>query len=93
MRRKVKLIYEIISEISRASKTLTTDLELTSDHDNCGLDISERCSWPREDALQANEDYLFFDYIYSTSYDTTPKRYITSLAITRDSFHSTAEDT
>jgi hypothetical protein len=46
-------------------------------------------------AFEADEGYLFFDHIYSTSYDTTPKRYLTSFAITRDFFHSffgTAED-
>lgn len=94
MRRKVQLIYQIIGDIARA-ETVTTAPELTSDHENGRPDASDRCGRPRASALQADGGYLFFDHIYSTSYDTTPKRYLTSFAVTRDFFHSffgTAED-
>jgi hypothetical protein len=94
MRRKVQLIYQIIGDIARA-ETVTTAPELTSDHENGRPDASDRCGRPRASALQADEGFLFFDHIYSTSYDTTPKRYLTSFAVTRDFFHSffgTAED-
>jgi hypothetical protein len=94
MRRKVKLINEIIGDIARVEAVITTP-ELTSAYDNCRPDISDRCGRPRVGALQSDEDYLFFDHIYSTSYDTTPRQYLTSFAITRDFFHSffgTAED-
>jgi Protein of unknown function (DUF3723) len=94
MKRKVKLIYELIGDIAYA-ETVTNIPELTSNHENRRPDISDRCGRPRVSVLQADEGYLFFDHIYSTSYDTSPKRYLTSFAITRDFFHSffgTAED-
>jgi len=94
MRRKVELIYEIIGDIPRV-ETVKGKPELTSDHYNYRPDISDRCGRPRASALEADEGYLFIDHIYSTSYDTTPKRYLTSFAITRDFFHSffgTAKD-
>jgi hypothetical protein len=102
-RRKVQLIYQIIGDLE-CGETMTAAPELTSDHENgrpdisdkCGRpDISYRCGRPHDSALQADEGCLFFDYIYSTSYDTAPKRYLTSFAVTRDFFHSffgTAED-
>jgi hypothetical protein len=74
---------------------VTTTPKLTSNHDNYRLDISDRCGQPRTSALEADKGYLFFDHIYSTSYNTTPKRYVTSFAITQDFFHSffgTTED-
>lgn len=49
--RKTKLIYEIIDEISRV-KTLMTIFELTSDHDNYKLDISDRCDRSRITVLK-----------------------------------------
>ncbi|KAH8586641.1 hypothetical protein B0O99DRAFT_695313 [Bisporella sp. PMI_857] len=94
MRRKVKLIYEIIGDIARV-EAKTTSLELTSDHENRRSDISDKCSRPCLSVFQADECYLFFDSIYSTLYDTTPRRYFTSFAITRDffqSFFGTAEN-
>jgi hypothetical protein len=77
----------IISKIAHV-KTVTITPKLTSDHDNCKPDILDRCSLPRTSALKADEGYLFFNYIYLTLYNTTPKRYLTSFAITQDFFHS-----
>jgi hypothetical protein len=94
MKRKAKLIQQIIGDIAHV-ETITTAPELTSDRENGRPDISDRCGRPRASAFQADEGYLFFDHIYSTSYDTAPKRYLTSFAVTRDFFHSffgTAED-
>jgi len=102
-RRKVQLIYQIIGD-PECGETMTAAPELTSDRENgrpdisdkCGRpDISYRCGRPHSSALQADEGCIFFDHIYSTSYDIAPKRYLTSFAITRDFFHSffgTAED-
>ena len=93
-RRKVQLIYQIIGD-PECPEAVTIAPELTSDHDNCRPELSDRCGMPRTSALLADKSFLFFDHIYSTSYDTTPKRYLTSFAITRDFFHSffgTAED-
>ncbi|PVH69165.1 hypothetical protein DL98DRAFT_541837 [Cadophora sp. DSE1049] len=59
------------------------------------IKLSDKCGRPRTSALLVDEGFLFFDHIYSTLYDTTPKRYLTSFAITRDFFHSffgTTED-
>lgn len=92
--RKVQLIYQIIGD-PEYPEAVTIAPELTSDHDNCRPELSDRCGRPRTSALLADEGFLFFDHIYSTSYDTTPKRYLTSFAVTRDFFHSffgTAED-
>lgn len=69
----MELIYEIIGDIPRV-ETVKGKPELTSDHENCRPDISDRCGRPRASALEADEGYLFIDYIYSTSYDTTLKR-------------------
>ncbi|KAF4630047.1 hypothetical protein G7Y89_g8099 [Cudoniella acicularis] len=102
-RRKVQLIYQIIGDLE-CGETMTAAPELTSDREDGRPDISDKYSRPdisyrygrpHDSALQADEGCLFFDYIYLTSYDTTPKRYLTSFAITRDFFHSffgTAKD-
>ena len=94
MHRKARLIYEIIGEIARKENAAPTPA-LTSSHDNCRPDISDRCGRPRIKALEADEDYLFVDHIYSTSLDMMPRQYLTSFAVTRDFFHrffGTAED-
>ncbi|KAH8745416.1 hypothetical protein F5882DRAFT_111163 [Hyaloscypha sp. PMI_1271] len=90
----VQLMYQVLPHPEYPGATTTTP-ELTSDHDNGRPDIIDRCGRPRTSAFQADEGYLFFDHIYSTSYETTPKRHLTSFAVTRDFFHSffgTAED-
>jgi len=61
---------------------------LTSDHDDCGSNISDRCGRPRERSFQADEESLFLEHIYSTSYSTLPKRYLTSFAVKRDVFRA-----
>ena len=94
IKRKVKLIYEIISDIA-CVEPIAALPKLSSDYDNCRPDISDRCGRLRVSALRADESYLFFDYIYSFLYDITSKRYLILFAITRDFFHSffgTAED-
>jgi hypothetical protein len=85
--RKVNMIYGIIGQISSV-ETLSVPPELTSDHENCRLNLSERSGRPRMSTLQMNEDNLFFDHIYSTLYDAVPKRFLTSFAITRNLFHN-----
>ena len=88
------MCYSLIGEFP-VLENLTASPELTSDHENSRPTLSDRCGRPRTSALQMDEANLFFDYIYSTSYDTTPKRYLTSFAITRDiflNFFGDAED-
>lgn len=93
-RRKVQLIYQIIGN-PECGETMTAAPELTSNRENGRPDISYKCGRPHSNALQADEGCLFFNHIYSTSYNIAPKRYLTSFAITRDFFHSffgTAKD-
>ncbi len=61
---------------------------LTSDYEGCGSDISDRCGRPWERSFQADEESLFLEHIYSTSYSTSPKRYLTSFAVKRDFFRA-----
>jgi hypothetical protein len=94
MRRKVRLIYEIISDDNEYLEPIVINPELTSDRNNYSSDILDkrgrldRSGRPHTSAFLSDEGNLFFDHIYSTSYDTAPKRYLTSFAITRDFFHS-----
>ena len=83
----MKLIYKIIGDIIRV-KVVTTTLELTLAYNNYRPDILDRYSRPRVSALKADKGYLFFNYIYSTLYDTIPRQYLTLFTITRDFFHS-----
>ena len=62
--------------------------ELTSDYDDCGFDIANRCGIPFEKSFLADRQYLFLQYLYSDSYSITPKRYLTSFDVKRDIFHS-----
>jgi hypothetical protein len=89
-RRTVQLIYQIIGdpEDPEDPEGVTTAPKLSSDHENIRPDLSDRHGIPRTSAYRADKSFLFFDHIYSTLYDTTPKRYLTSFAITRDFFHS-----
>ena len=72
----------------RQSPTTTKIPELTSDYDDCGWDIINRCGIPFEKAFLADRQYLFLNIIYSNSYSIIPKRYLTSFNIKRDFFHS-----
>ncbi len=88
------MVYAIIGDISRV-ETLSTLPELTSDSENCRPELSDRVGRPRASAFQTDEVNLFFDHIYSAQYDTTPQRYLTSFAITREffrNFFGTTED-
>jgi hypothetical protein len=87
MRRIVQLNCQLIGDVPYVERMKVTP-KLTSDHDDCGSDISDRCGRPRDHSFQADEESLFLDHIYSTSYSTLPKRYLTSFGIKRDFFHS-----
>lgn len=62
--------------------------ELTSDYDDCGFDIANRCGIPFEKSFLADRQYFFLKYLYSDSYSITPKHYLTSFDVKRDMFHS-----
>jgi hypothetical protein len=86
--RKSRLIYEILFCDAELREPLVCPVELTSDNDDSRSHIEDRRGRPRVRALLDDEDRLFFDNIYSTSYDKTAKRYLTSFAVTRDFFLS-----
>jgi len=87
MWRKVRLIYEIISDNNKHLKLIAINLELTLDYNNYRPDILDkrgrldRCSRPYISALLSDKGYLFFDHIYSTLYDMAPRRYLTLFTI------------
>ena len=87
MHQIVQVTCQLIGDVPPVKST-SGPPELTSDHNSCGSDISDRCGRPYDDSLAADEDKLFFDYIYEQSYDMRPKRYLTSFDIKRDFFHS-----
>jgi hypothetical protein len=86
---------QIMGDPECPNDRVTATLKLTSNHNNYRLELFDRCGVLRTSALLADKSFLFFDLIYSTLYNMTPKRYLTSFAITRDFFHSffgTAKD-
>lgn len=87
MRRIVQLNCQLIGDVSYVERMKVTS-ELTSDHDDCESDISDRCDRPRDHSFQADEESLFLNHIYSTFYSILFKRYLTSFGIKRDFFHS-----
>ena len=87
MRRIVQLNCQLMSDVPYAERMRVVP-ELTSDHDGCGPDTSDRCGRPYNRSLQADQESLFLDHIYFNSYSSIPKRYLTSFAVKRDFFHS-----
>jgi len=87
MRRIVQLNCQLIDNVSYVERMKVTS-ELTSDHDDCESNISDRCGRPRDHSFQADEKSLFLDHIYSLFYSILLKRYLTFFDIKRDFFHS-----
>ncbi len=87
MRQIVQLNCQLLGDVPYVETGRVTPA-LTSDHDDCGSNISDRCGRPRERSFQADEESLFLEHIYSTSYSTLPKRYLTSFAVKRDVFRA-----
>jgi len=83
---------KLLQDIPRRETSTTTPV-LTSDHDNSCRNLLYRCGIPCSTAFLDLEDKLFFDYVYSTSYETTTKRFLTSFAIRRDIFRGFFGDT
>ena len=63
-------------------------LKLTSDHDDCELNIFDRCNRSRDHSFQADEKSLFLNHIYSIFYSILLKCYLTFFDIKQDFFHS-----
>lgn len=87
MRRIIQLNCQLMRDVPYAERRKVAP-ELTSDYDDCGSDITDRCGRPHDHSFQADQESLFIDYICSASYNTTAKRYLTSFAVKRDIFHS-----
>jgi len=83
----VLLNCQLFSDVPYVKNELVAPV-LTSDYEGCGSDISDRCGRPWERSFQADEESLFLEHIYSTSYSTVPKRYLTSFAVKRDFFRA-----
>ena len=86
MGQKMQLIRHVLDDIE-AIKTQTACPEMTSDYDDCGSDIEDRCGRPQEHSVKKDEENLFIGHVYPESLTMTPQKYMTSFACKRDSFH------
>lgn len=84
---KMQLIYQIIKD-PKFLKLMTTAPKLTSNHNNCKLELSNKCNRLRISTLLANKGFLFLNHIYLTLYNTILKQYLISFAIMQDFFYS-----
>ena len=87
MRQILLLNCQLLGDVPYNKRGLAAP-KLTSDDEGCGSDIFDRCGRPRERSFLADEENLFLDHIYSTSYSTLPKRHLTSFAVKRDFFRA-----
>lgn len=86
LRQKMHFICQVLEDIEEV-KPQTRRPEVTSDYDDCGSDIEDRCGRPQEHSVKKDEENLFLNHIYPESLAITPKKYMTSFACKRDSFH------
>ncbi|KAL9132046.1 MAG: hypothetical protein Q9217_000174 [Psora testacea] len=86
LRQKMQLICQVLEDIEEG-KAQTRQPEVTSDHDDCGSDIEDRCGRPQEHSVKKDEENLFLNHIYPVSLATVPKKYMTSFGWKRDMFH------
>ena len=86
LRRKMQLSCQLLEDVEEV-KTHARCPEVTSDYDDCGSDIEDRCGRPQEHFVKKDEDNLFLKHIYPESLVITPKKYMTSFACKRDSVH------
>jgi hypothetical protein len=84
---KVSAICQILHDIEEANMRSTTP-EITSDFDDCGSDIDDRCGRPQEHSVTKDEQNLFLAQIYATTPAIMPKQYMTSFAWKRDMFQA-----
>lgn len=69
--------------------------KLTLDYNNYRIDLLQKFRRPYISTLEADKDYLFFNYIYSYSYNMILRYYLILFTYTQDffySFFSTIED-
>jgi len=86
LHQKVQLICQMLEDIEQVEAE-TRHPEVTSDYDDCGSDIEDRCGRPQEHSVKKDEENLFLNHIYSESLAIVPKQYMTSFAWKRDMFH------
>jgi len=84
---KVDAICQMLHDIEE-SKIQSTNPEITSDLDDCGSDIDDRCGRPQEHSVKKDEQNLFLAFIYATNPVIIPKQYMTSFAWKRDMFQA-----
>lgn len=72
---------------------MTRSSKLTFDHDDCEFNISDQCDRSFDYTFAANENKLFYDYIYSESNVVQLKRYLMFFVIKQDFFHSFFDST
>ena len=87
MRWIIQLNCQLIDDVSYVERMKVT-LKLTSDHDDCELNIFDRCNRSRDHSFQADEKSLFLNHIYSIFYSILLKCYLTFFDIKQDFFHS-----
>lgn len=84
---KVDAICQMLHDIEE-SKIRSTNPEITSDFDDCGSDVDDRCGRPQEHSVKKDEQNLFLTFVYATNPVVIPKQYMTSFAWKRDMFHA-----
>ena len=87
MRQILLLNCQLLGDVPYIERGLVIP-ELTSDYDGYRSDISDRYGRPRERFFLADEENLFLEHIYSTSYNTYPKRHLISFTVKRDFFRA-----
>lgn len=63
MGQKMQLIRQVLGDIE-AIKTQTACPEVTSDYDDCGSDIEDRCGRPQEHSVKKDEEKFLFGHVY-----------------------------
>ena len=84
--RKIQLVCQVLEDIEEVN-TQTRQPEMTSDYDDCGSDIEDRCGRPQEHSVEKDEENLLLNHIYPEALKIVPKKYMTSFAWKRDMFH------
>lgn len=86
LRQKMQFICQVLKDIEEV-KIQTRYFEMISDYDDCGSDIEDRCGRSQEHSVTKDEENLFLNHIYSESFAVILRKYMTSFACKRDSFH------
>lgn len=86
LRQKMQFICQVLKDIEEV-KIQTRYFEMISNYDDCESDIEDRCERSQEHSITKDEENLFLNHIYSESFAIILRKYMTSFACKRDSFH------